>query len=80
MNVTEISVKRPAAMWMVVIILVTLGIIGYTNMGANLLPSMNIPVISITTAYNGASAEDIRKDIIKPIEDSGLRHKRSRYN
>ena len=70
MNITEISVKRPAAMWMVVILLVALGLIGYNNMGANLLPSMNIPIISITTTYNGASAEDIRKDIIKPIEDS----------
>lgn len=70
MNVTEISVKRPAAMWMVVILLVALGLIGYNNMGANLLPSMNIPIISITTTYNGASAEDIRKDIIKPIEDA----------
>ncbi|TGE33873.1 efflux RND transporter permease subunit [Desulfosporosinus sp. Sb-LF] len=70
MNVTEISVKRPAAMWMVVILFVGLGIIGYNSMGANLLPAMNIPIISVTTAYNGASAEDIRKDIIKPIEDS----------
>ncbi|MDQ7095735.1 efflux RND transporter permease subunit [Desulfosporosinus sp. PR] len=70
MNVTEISVKKPAAMWMVVVLLVALGIIGYTNMGANLLPSMNIPVISVTTTYSGANAEDIRKDIIKPIEDA----------
>ncbi|WP_407311679.1 efflux RND transporter permease subunit [Desulfosporosinus sp. SB140] len=70
MNVTEISVKKPAAMWMVVVLLVALGIIGYSNMGANLLPSMNIPVISVTTTYSGANAEDIRKDIIKPIEDA----------
>ncbi|WP_088187307.1 efflux RND transporter permease subunit [Desulfosporosinus sp. FKA] len=70
MNLTEISVKKPAAMWMVVVLLVALGIIGYTNMGANLLPSMNIPVISVTTTYSGANAEDIRKDIIKPIEDA----------
>ncbi|AFM42279.1 cation/multidrug efflux pump [Desulfosporosinus acidiphilus SJ4] len=70
MNLTEISVKKPAAMWMVVVLLVALGIIGYTNMGANLLPSMNIPIISVTTTYSGANAEDIRKDIIKPIEDA----------
>jgi HAE1 family hydrophobic/amphiphilic exporter-1 len=39
-------------------------------MGADLMPSMNIPVISIMTTYNGASAEDIKKDIVKPIEDA----------
>lgn len=70
MNITEISVKRPAAMWMVVVLLVGLGIIGYKSMGADLLPSMDTPIISVMTTYSGASAEDIKKDIIKPIEDS----------
>lgn len=70
MSITEISVKRPTAIWMAVVLVLALGVIGYKNMGSNLLPSMNIPVISITTSYNGASAEDIKKDIIKPIEDS----------
>lgn len=70
MSITELSVKRPTAIWMAVVLILALGVIGYKSMGSNLLPSMNIPVISITTAYNGASAEDIKKDIIKPIEDS----------
>ena len=70
MSITEISVKRPAAMWMAVILFIGLGIIGYKSMGADLMPSMNIPVISIMTTYNGASAEDIKKDIVKPIEDA----------
>ncbi|MCT8975021.1 efflux RND transporter permease subunit [Clostridium sp. CX1] len=70
MKITEISVKRPAAMWMVVVLLVALGIIGYKSMGANLLPSMDIASISVMTTYNGASAEDIKKDVVEPIEDA----------
>ncbi|AZV56919.1 efflux RND transporter permease subunit [Clostridium sp. AWRP] len=70
MKITEISVKRPAAMWMVVILLVALGVFGYSKMGANLLPSMNNPVITVSTIYSGAGADDIKKDVIKPIEDS----------
>lgn len=70
MKITEISVRRPAAMWMVVILLVALGAFGYLKMGANLLPSMNNPVITVSTIYSGAGADDIKKDIIKPIEDS----------
>jgi Cation/multidrug efflux pump len=57
-------------MWMAVILFIGLGIMGYKNMGADLMPSMNIPVISIMTTYNGASAEDVKKDIVKPIEDA----------
>ncbi|AKN30248.1 transporter [Clostridium carboxidivorans P7] len=70
MKITEISVKRPAAMWMVVILLVALGAFGYLKMGANLLPSMNNPVITVSTIYSGAGADDIKKDVIKPIEDA----------
>ncbi|WPC44203.1 efflux RND transporter permease subunit [Clostridium sp. JS66] len=70
MKITEVSVKRPAAMWMVVILLVALGAFGYLKMGANLLPSMNNPVITVSTIYSGAGADDIKKDVIKPIEDA----------
>lgn len=70
MKITEISVKRPAAMWMVVVLLIALGVFGYAKMGANLLPSMNNPVITVTTIYSGASADDIKKDVVKPIEDA----------
>ena len=70
MSITEISVKRPAAITMVVALLIGLGVLGYTKLGADLLPSMNIPVITISTTYSGASADDIKKDIVKPMEDA----------
>ncbi|MFL0194998.1 efflux RND transporter permease subunit [Clostridium sp. WILCCON 0269] len=70
MSITEISVKRPAAITMVVLLLIGFGVLGYTNLGASLFPSMSIPVITISDTYGGASAEDIKEDIIKPIEDA----------
>jgi Cation/multidrug efflux pump len=70
MSITEISVKRPAAITMVIALLVGLGILGYTNLGAALLPSMTIPVITVSTSYSGASADDVKKDIVKPMEDA----------
>lgn len=70
MSITEISVKRPAAITMVIVLLVGLGILGYTKLGADLLPSMTIPVITVSTSYNGASADDVKKDIVKPMEDA----------
>ncbi|SQC01143.1 cation/multidrug efflux pump [Clostridium tetanomorphum] len=61
MKITEISVKKPAAITMVILLFIGLGIIGYKNMGADLLPSMNIPIITVSTTYSGASAEDVKK-------------------
>ncbi|MCX7709076.1 MAG: efflux RND transporter permease subunit [Clostridia bacterium] len=70
MGLTELSVKRPAAVIVFMVLLIGLGILGYTSMGVDLLPTVNVPVITITTVYNGAGAEEIKKDIVKPIEDA----------
>lgn len=70
MSITEISVKRPAAITMIIALMVGLGILGYTSLGADLLPSMTIPVITVSAPYNGASADDVKKDIVKPMEDA----------
>ncbi|RCX08087.1 HAE1 family hydrophobic/amphiphilic exporter-1 [Anaerobacterium chartisolvens] len=70
MSITELSIKRPAAVVMVVILILSLGAIGYLNLGADLLPSNNIPIITIVTAYQGAGVEEVEKQVIKPIEDA----------
>lgn len=70
MSITEISVKRPSAVIVFVVLLIGLGILGYTSMGADLLPSINVPVITVTTVYSGAGAEEIKKEVVRPIEDA----------
>lgn len=69
LSVTEISVKRPAAITMLVVLLFGLGILGYTRLGADLMPVVNSPAVSIHSSYAGASSDDIKRDIVKPIED-----------
>jgi HAE1 family hydrophobic/amphiphilic exporter-1 len=70
MSITELSVKKPLATLMVVFLFVGLGILGYMNMGSNLYPDSNMPIIAITTSYTGASTEEIENDITKPIENA----------
>ena len=70
MNITELSVKRPTAIIMLIVLMIGIGVIGYTNLGANLLPASNIPIITITSVYPGAGPEEIETDIVKPIEDA----------
>lgn len=55
---------------MLIILVVLLGIMSYINTGKDLYPPVNIPVIVITTQYPGAGAEEIKKDIVEPIEDA----------
>ena len=70
MNITELSVRRPTAIIMGMALILGLGIVGYMNLGADLFPAVNTPIISVHSAYIGAGAEEINKDVIKPIEDA----------
>jgi HAE1 family hydrophobic/amphiphilic exporter-1 len=70
MNITELSVRRPTAILMGIALIVGLGVAGYVNLGADLFPAVNTPVISIHSAYAGAGAEEVDRQVIKPIEDA----------
>lgn len=69
MGLTELSIKKPAALFMFVLLIISLGIYGYFNLRADLFPAVNYPVISVITEYDGASVSEIEDDIIKPTED-----------
>jgi len=70
MNITELAVRRPTAIIMGMALVLGLGIVGYVNLGADLFPEVNTPVITIHSTYIGAGAEEVDKDVIKPIEDA----------
>jgi HAE1 family hydrophobic/amphiphilic exporter-1 len=73
------STKRPIAMTCLLIALVTLGINAYRKLALEDMPSVDMPYVTVVTAWIGASPEDIEKDISKRIEDAvsgidGLKH------
>lgn len=53
-----------------ILLTVGLGALGYLNLGADLLPALNVPVITITTTYPGAGTAEIETDVVKPVEDA----------
>jgi len=69
-TITELAVRRPTAILMGMALILGAGIVGYVNLGADLFPAVNTPIISIHSTYIGAGAEEIDKDLIKPIEDA----------
>jgi HAE1 family hydrophobic/amphiphilic exporter-1 len=65
MRITEFSLKKPILIVLAVFLIIMLGIMGYSNIGSDFFPAVNIPIIDISSAYPGASAEDIEREIIK---------------
>jgi len=68
-NLSELSVKRPVFATMMSVALVVIGAISYLNLGVDLLPKVEMPVVSIFTALPGAGPEEIESAISKPIEE-----------
>ncbi|NPV92872.1 MAG: efflux RND transporter permease subunit [Firmicutes bacterium] len=69
MNLTNFSIKRPAGITMIVLFFVVLGIYSYSRIGVELFPAINTPMITVQVSYPGAGAEEVEKQVLKPLED-----------
>ncbi|MCI8360215.1 MAG: MMPL family transporter [Clostridiales bacterium] len=67
---SKYSVRRPFTVVVAVIIVLILGVVSYTHMGVDLIPNMNMPYALVTTAYAGASPEEVESAIVEPVEQS----------
>jgi HAE1 family hydrophobic/amphiphilic exporter-1 len=70
MTLTELSIKRPTLVVVVFTVLAVLGIFSFFQLKNELLPKMSIPVVTVTTVYQGASPYEVENNISKIIEDA----------
>ncbi len=70
MSLSDICIRRPVFTWVLVGIPVVLGIVSYFDMGVDLFPKVDFPVISVSAALPGASAEEMESSVTKPIEET----------
>jgi multidrug efflux pump len=70
MNISSLSINRPVLATVISIFLVLFGVIGFTFLGVREYPSVDPPVITVTTNYVGANADIIEKQITEILEES----------
>jgi HAE1 family hydrophobic/amphiphilic exporter-1 len=70
MSITEVAIKRPTLVVVAFAVLAILGITSYSLLNYDLIPKMNIPVVSIVTTYPGASANEVESSVTKKVEDA----------
>lgn len=68
--ISKFSVKKPYTVLVAVIMVIILGIVSFTKMTADLLPSISLPYVIVMTTYPGASPETVEMVVTKPIEAS----------
>lgn len=69
MKLSEFGVRWPVTTSMIFIAIVILGAFSYTRVGIDLMPEMDIPVVSVITAYSGAGPQEIETRITELIEE-----------
>ncbi|MRX50062.1 AcrB/AcrD/AcrF family protein [Paracoccus sp. S-4012] len=70
MFLTRISVGHPVFATMMMAAIVILGLFSWQRLPVEQLPNVDIPVVAVVVAYDGASPEAVENDIVRPIEDS----------
>lgn len=64
------SVKKPYTVVVAVVLVLILGVVSFTKMNTDLLPSMDMPYAMVMTTYPGASPETVEQTVTRPIEQS----------
>lgn len=70
MSLSSVSINRPVLATVLSIVIVLFGIIGLTYLGIREYPSVDPPIITVTTNYVGANADIIESQITEPLEEA----------
>ena len=70
MTLPEISIRRHVLAWMISAIFVLLGIISFQKIGIDKFPTIEFPILSVTTTLEGANPEIVDSSITNIIEEA----------
>ncbi len=69
-SLSNISIDRPVLAIVMSLLIIIMGVVGFNFLGVREYPSVDPPVITVSTSYAGANAEIIETQITEPLEES----------
>jgi len=70
MILSNIAIKRPVFATMVIATIIVFGIISFREIGIDLFPRVEFPVVSIVSVLPGADPETVETTVTDPIEEA----------
>ncbi len=70
MSLAATSINRPVLTMVMSIAIMLFGFIGYTYLGVREYPSVDPPVVTVSTSYTGANADVMESQITEPLEET----------
>jgi len=66
----EFCIRNPVIAIVLNLIIVVVGVVGYSRLDIRFFPKIDIPIVTVSTHYQGASPDIIENSITTPIENS----------
>jgi HAE1 family hydrophobic/amphiphilic exporter-1 len=70
MSLARGALERPVTTLAATLALVLLGLVSLGRLPVSLLPDVQLPVLTVRTAYPGAAAEEVSRFIAEPVEEA----------
>ncbi|GIQ68563.1 AcrB/AcrD/AcrF family protein [Xylanibacillus composti] len=70
MKLSNLSIKRPIGLIMIVLGILALGFVSLRNLTIDLFPEIDLPVAAITTTYSGAGPQEVEQLVTRPLESA----------
>lgn len=70
MNISELSIKRPVTVIMMMLIIVVLGVVSFMRVPIDLMPSLEVPMAIVVTNYEGAGPQEVENFVTRNIENA----------
>jgi HAE1 family hydrophobic/amphiphilic exporter-1 len=64
----SICIRHPVFTWVLMLAIVVVGIVGYSSLGLDQFPKIDLPTVLVMTTLQGAAPEEIETEITDKIE------------
>ena len=70
MILSDLCIRRPVFTWVLAAVPLVLGLVSYFQLGVDLFPKIDFPVVSVSANLPGVSAEEMETTVTRPIEEA----------
>ncbi|MET1080270.1 MAG: efflux RND transporter permease subunit [Pseudomonas sp.] len=69
MRLSEVCIRRPVFATVLSLIVVLVGLMAYQRLKVREYPNIDVPIVTVTVVYPGASPEIMESQVAQPVED-----------
>jgi HAE1 family hydrophobic/amphiphilic exporter-1 len=68
MSISDLSIRRPVATWMLYVAIAVVGVVSFLRLPIDLLPDVSFPTLSVWTSYPDAGPAEVERFVTEPVE------------